>query len=392
MHLFIRSILAVWLGVVGISFAESNFTESRFLYENRIPDGPAVLFGEISIDGKAHPLMVDVGAEAVLIADSSIAAQYGAPMEETRIKYSNFKGWKYSIPAATVGGLKFPASVFPAYDLTSIRNSLGTGPFCILGWEALKGKSLELDHDAGRFRIFEGPGDPPAGWITLPMTFEHNLPNIHATLAGKEESWQIDTGFNDTIMVSQANFERLVADGFIRERNPGAVTRIGETRTMRTGYFNKGKLLGVDLAGLSVTTEPRDYDVLGMTFFRKMNLLISIEPSRFSYTLRKNPVPPISETIMMGIIFTYDKGQGVIERIRPGSNAEKLGLKPGDRVERIDELGDVPLDAFKMFDLCRKYAEKPVTLRIKRDGQPLTVPLPLTALVDSWNRSPVPAK
>lgn len=388
----LRTPLPLLLCLVQTASAADKPAESRLLYEARIPDGPAVLIGEIGIAGKTYPLMVDTGAESALVTDSSIAAQFGGPVSDTRIEYTDFKGRNYRIPEATVGGLTLPAAVAPAYDLSSMRGALGLPPFCILGWEALKGRNLELDHDLGKFRISNGAGKPPSSWTTLPVVFEHRAPSIHAPLGDKDYTWSIDTGFNDTILVSKPNFQRLVSDGFIRERNAGSITGVDGAQVTRTGYFTKGSLLGIDLSGLNVTTEPRGFEVLGMTFFRKLNFIISGEPSRFSYSVRKNPVHPISEQLMLGIFFTYDRGQAVVTRIKPGSNAEKAGLKPEDRVVKIDEVGDEPLDAFKMFDLCRKHAGQPVTLRLQRAGQPLTIKLPLTPIVDAWDREPVGAK
>ncbi|WP_386780503.1 PDZ domain-containing protein [Luteolibacter ambystomatis] len=367
------------------AFAADKTTESRVLYENRIPDGPAILVGEIGVAGKNYPLIIDTGAEATLLADLAAAKPFKEAPGEAQVKRTEFKGRNYFIPEATVGKLKIPAAVTPAYDFSNLRGPMGVDFFGYLGWKALQGRTLQLDHDAGKLRILNGAVPLPGAQATLPVTIEHNTPSFRAPLNGKDHAWLIDTGFNDTFIISSSHFGDLVEAGFVRRTSGGRVARIeGEYQT-ETGYFLKGSLLGVDLTGLSVTTDPHGYDVVGMLFLKKLNVALSLEPSRFSYSIRKNPPHPISEQLMLGIIFIYDHGQGVVARIKPESNAEKAGFKPGDRVEKIDELGDGPLDCFKLYDLCLKHAGKPVTLRVRRDGQPLTIQLPLTAAVDAWN-------
>ena len=77
----------------------------------------------------------------------------------------------------------------------------------------------------------------------------------------------------------------------------------------------------------------------------------------------------------LGLRLKPDKGSMVITAVRPGSAAERVGLEPGDLLQRINNLPVATADAFKDAVIAAR-TNKSVLLLVRRGryGYYLTLP------------------
>ncbi len=73
---------------------------------------------------------------------------------------------------------------------------------------------------------------------------------------------------------------------------------------------------------------------------------------------------------------------GDISAVQAGSPAEKAGIRPGDRILKID--GEPPGDPLRLPDLIRKEVGKTIVLTIEREGKSRDVPVALRNTDAYW--------
>jgi regulator of sigma E protease len=100
--------------------------------------------------------------------------------------------------------------------------------------------------------------------------------------------------------------------------------------------------------------------------YRTMHLTIERNGSQFEAQV----TPVLDDRSGMGYAGWSEKGEIQVGRMSPGMPAEKAGLKKGDRMVTVN--GQPINSRFKLQEVIKNAAGKPVELRIERDGKEQT--------------------
>jgi len=354
------------------------------LYEADLSVAPIVITGWLKLPHSSELVILDTGSSTDLILDRKLAATLGPPANEVVIK--GLHSPTYQVPGSSLGELSIPPEEISSADLGVFRTVLGLPINGIVGWPALKGKTLILDYDQHKVRIVKGAYKLPDQKEAIPVFLDATeRPQIRVDLGGGDVDMLLDTGSNTSMSLLPKDFDRLAAKGWIHLRDQTSkLTNLSGDHAVRTGWFTEGSLLGVSLKGIEVEST-EDVNCIGLEFFAKLDLAISNEPSALSYKPRVNPEPPIAPAMMMGMIATFSENHATVAKIKPGRAAEKAGLKLGDEILGIDEVEDEKLSYVSLYRLCEKYAGKPVALRIRRGGEERKIVLTISAPISAWD-------
>lgn len=364
--------------------AEGEVADERILCEGLIPPGPIKPLVQAQIAGKDHLFIFDTGSKYPLLIDKEIGPSLGAVIREVGGK-EHVQG-SYALPEIKLGKLSLPPLERPGVEIDMIKSTFGIRLDGIIGWPALSGNTLFLDHDHNRFGIIRGDWRLSADAASIPILEEDNRPYLKLEMGGSMVKFLVDTGADSILSFNDGEYDRLVKQGFIQAvGNSQKIMNSDGMHPVRNGVFLKGSLLGVDLKGFPVTTNPRIENILGELLLLKLNVSMSSSALRFDYKARENAEIPVSTNLMLGIIFSYqDKGPTVL-RLKGGGTGEAAGLEAGDVVSSIAEMGSRPIHAITLNELCREKAGQTIHLKITRNGETLEKEMKLPAAISAWN-------
>jgi serine protease Do len=235
-------------------------------------------------------------------------------------------------------------------------------------------------------------GDEESGWlgveiaeVTSEKAKELKLPAVRGVLvmevepegpaakAGLKEN-DVITEYEGQAVEGTVQFRRLV-----RETPPGrpiglSVIRDGESRKLTVEVGNRSafweKQAGKGIEGMMEDVDPHVY-AFSMPDVRAFAPL----PGVFD---RHTPMLGISAEDLSGQLGNYfgaPAGEGILVRdVRPGTPAEKAGLKAGDVITKVDGKAVKSLRELRE-QLRQKSDQKAVNLSILRRGADMTLPL-----------------
>ncbi|MFD0894231.1 aspartyl protease family protein [Luteolibacter ambystomatis] len=364
--------------------AEEEAADERILCEGLVPPGPVKPLVQAEIAGKDHLFIFDTGSRYPLLIDREIGPALGEMIREAGSK-EHAQG-SYALPEVRLGELSLPPAERPGVEIGMMKGTFGIQLDGIIGWPVLAGNTLYLDHDHNRFGIIRGDWRLSPDATSIPILEEDNRPYLKLEMGGSVVKFLVDTGADSVVSFNDGEYDRLVEEGFIQAIGNNQKTLNSDgVHPVRNGVFLKGTLLGIDLKGLRVTTNPRVENILGELLLMKLNVAMSRSALRFAYEARKNPEAPVSTDLMLGIIFAYQGGHPTVLRLKGGGTGEAAGLEIGDVVSSIAEMGERPIHAITLNELCREKAGQTIHLKITRNGAPLEKEMKLPAAISAWN-------
>ncbi|MDQ3566255.1 MAG: hypothetical protein M3436_19985 [Pseudomonadota bacterium] len=225
-------------------------------------------------------------------------------------------------------------------------------------------------------------------------SFDTEHASFETEIEGEPCAFTVDSGDNGCVEVPFTLFDRFVEAGVIKvaERPGRTLSALGITRNKR-GWFLKGRLMGRELTGVSVTTSSQ-LGLLGLGWLCGFQTEIDLTARKLRYRAIEHPRPPISVQRMLGAILLYRDGRQVIESLQPDAvgPAERAGMKAGDIIHQFGSLVDNGITGTKVIEVVAANAggRIPVKLYRPEGAQWLEVTLEIPEMISDWDFAGLP--
>ncbi|MEM7622369.1 MAG: PDZ domain-containing protein [Planctomycetota bacterium] len=273
-----------------------------------------------TIDGEGpFRMLLDTGASVTIVSpDTAARADIGGRIREIKI-----------------GDLKLSGTIrYQTRDISHISRALGTHIDGILGHPVLRAVLLTYDYPAGevRYGIGELTEDMPG---IAPMA-KGNRPFIGALIGDDKTNVLLDTGFSGGLSLEDFDDLPFAADPIVT----GVRTRIDGLSLGRSARLAADMTFGPFTVATPVVSNAERSSLLGTAILRDFLVTVDqqsglVQMVRPDGTAQQAPIE-IGSAVSFGVVSVPLFDGNRIERIVPGSSAERAGLQPGDVVIAID--------------------------------------------------------
>ena len=367
-----------------------------------IPRAPGFITIDVKVFEEQVTFLFDTGSTKIGL-DSSI------PKDKLRATgMSNFRdgragaktGMLYQLPTIMAQGLKVERPEGFLSDFRGISLGIGQKLSGIVGLSDLGSVKVCLDYKDSVLVVHQGEWSLQSADVTevglrndaSSGSLDSQLVIFEAEIEGEGCAFIVDSGDNGCVNLPFNIFERLVQKGVIRpsEQTGRTISALGTTRNQR-GWFLKGRLMGRELAGVTVTSS--QLGILGLGWLCGFQTEIDRNESKIRYRAIDHPRPPISVHRMLGAILFYRDGQQVIESLQPGGLglAERVGVKVGDI---IHEFGSAKgnITGNEVIDIVEANVGGRIPVKLYRsvDKKYVDVALEIPELISDWDFAGLP--
>ncbi len=336
-------------------------------------------------------MLLDTGAGLTVI-DSLLKDSIGPEVEDRRV--TMLGGTQrimkcYEGPSLKIGTILDERPKVMVSDLRMMVRFVGKPIVGVLAMDVMQRGKILLNYDDRTLKIHAG------SWILdgpdikeVELNKEADVPELHEEIGGHSVLFGVDTGSNHCIILESTVFDALVSDGVIELSKITARQMAGGgVSSAKQGWFLKGELMGKNLGGVAVSSDPRS-SILGLEWLYAFNTEIDFSTRKLRYHLRRNAKLPCDTQIMIGAILLFDEYGAVVERLRPGSGAaENAGIKPGDVIQEFASLKGKEMNEATIAETVSDEAGKEISVRYlrKADGKQVSVKLRLPPVISDWD-------
>ena len=340
-----------------------------------------------SIDGRPAFMIFDTGSPYTCL-DSIFVA--GSGLEYDSIEWATASGAGNSVVRVPVIVNKLSYTCCDRVFINEMTPVLQVKPVCgdfadgIVGISQLNDKVISIDYVAEQMRISDSLGDT-AGYTAIAIRYENNHIYVPITLGIAERGWMsgdvmLDLGSGNSVSIPGWDAVPDISPRIcFTDINAGVG---GET----SGCFFRAKSVTVGpFTCDSVTMEYNNNTVgalsagsdclgiAGNAIWERFDMMIDM-PGRKLYLKKNANYDKPFGSPLMGFFPTNRSrtlGCWIVNGIVTGSNAEKAGLRCGDRITAVNgrsvkEIGFEDMRTF--FD-----GMKHITLTVERDGKQVEI-------------------
>ena len=290
-----------------------------------------------------------------------------------QMAYLDMSGWDYRVGKQTQS--ERMAIVI------NLRKIIGERVDGMFGMAFMQGKRVEIDYDDSYMRVLTAEEQIPSDFTRIECKWldeskSRIIAPIAVTLGNSyvfSGQFMVDTGMSGTLSFNSATANKLKAEKHITSIR-SMVYAVGGIGGSRTDYVLKSPQIalgGKAINDVRISWSANDtgaaadtrYDgVIGNellsrfdVIFDFINCAIYIRPNSTFSNLQPNN---------LGIVLTPNADHWVVNGLLEGGNAEKAGLRRGDRIEAINGIKATDSYAKSLFPLAEK-----ATLTVKRNSE-----------------------
>jgi predicted aspartyl protease len=332
---------------------------------------------ELKINGKGpYRLSFDTGSGAGLILNQDLADELGLKSTGTRRIGDPNSPDALRAQVVRVDRVELPGLTLR--DVSAIswaRESMGTTgvPRGVVGLDLFGARLVTLDAGKKAVILESGELPEPDGRTVLVASFEDGIPSLPIDVAGTAFRAHLDSG--------STGFLGLPLDAANDLPLEAPPVEVGRARTASGDYpVSEARLKGSVHVGGIVLENPKLRFVnlpsanIGFDLLRSLVVTVDRKNARVRLVATGKPIEP-SERPRLGIMTPGPKeGRLPVEKVVPGSPAEKAGVRAGDQIVRLN--GRVAAE-MSPFDLSQAFQARPLAITLLRDGK--TVELKVAA-------------
>ena len=349
-----------------------------------------------NVNGKTAFLAFDTGSpytciDSTYVADSNL--QYknvghanmggtGSAREKVRIVINEL--------TYTVAGKQYTSKVSPIIQLKPILGDQADG---LLGIDNMGGKVIVIDYVGGQMGLWDSLGDVD-GYTSVPIRYENNRIYIPLTVAigdGKvvEGEGLLDLGSGGSIdltssVAEQYGLKSIVprlrysfANGGIGGESSGCDFR-AESASVG-GYTLKNIVVGFSNNSSGALSNREYIGVVGNDFWERFDMMIDLAGQRLYLRPNAKFAEPFASPVHGFHCTDRSRTLGcwLVNCLYEGSNAEKAGLRKGDRITAVNGRSVREIS----FEEKRDYLDgmQGVSLTVERDGSTVVIAFPFDA-------------
>ncbi len=356
----------------------------RFDYKNHL------YFDAVIRDTLPVRLVFDTGNTNLLLDSTFYAENFatqgtlrrafiGGAGNSREIAWLDISKWTYK-----VGDHDFTG---PQAVVVNLRKILGNNVDGLFGMEFMRGRKVEFNYADEYIRFLSSEEQPDNSYtcidckwlddsktrIILPATLQ-----LDATTS-REGLFLVDLGSSGTVTINSSSVAKMGLQG--RSDVSKMTYAVGGIGGSRTDYMFK--LADVELGGLSVKDIRGDYsgNAAGSLADKRYdgligNLLLERFDVVFDFAeckiwLRPNRNFDKADHPFFGVALTPQKDYWTVNGLLEGGNAEKAGMKRGDKIVKIN--GKSPCEMSKEEQLALINSPAPWRATIERNGSTIEV-------------------
>lgn len=310
-------------------------------------DGDFLLVPVI-IDGVTYQMVLDTGSTRTTY-DASLRKHLGRPKRSgTAVVSSGIKKVEiFDAPVARLGSISLKTSAeVVCTDFGDLQQMTGYKIDGILGMDNLE--SLVVDIDFDREKIFFYKGTGPSHGEPIKIRYRSGLPCVSVDV-GRDESREfvIDTGSSNFCAgsIPAKEFDVLAARGVMRESIGVLAVDLGGSQHVRRGVMDNLTIGPFTHKNLEFNVSRGSMDgFLGIAFWKRYNMILDFTKNTM-YLMRSKQFNNDNEYNITGIVLRKRDGLYVIDSVAAGSVAERVGVKRGDVLLRVDGKDATPIRA-----------------------------------------------
>ncbi|HTM58052.1 MAG TPA: aspartyl protease family protein [Candidatus Udaeobacter sp.] len=328
--------------------------------------------------------ILDSGASSGAVLDLALARRMSAPLgrklQGTGAGAGSVDLWEIDSTkvAVDLGPLRIHTGRVLALDFSNQHGVLGHAMDGVIGYDFFARWIVEIDYDTQMLRLYDpavyryhGPGE------RLPLTFEHRVPHVRATLEvpgqpRQERVLLIDSGSEDGVddsLMALSSGTRLDVVGGV---GTGQEYRVTAARASRLG-LGRLRLRDVPGAGPGVS-------LIGGEVLRRFRVI-------FDYPHREMILEPnrhfgdvfATDASGLSLRLSDDGTAFIVHDVIAGSPGAEAGIRTGDHIVAIDACPARRLDLVRAQRLLEESG-RTCMIEFERGGSRQTRPVRLHSL------------
>lgn len=310
-----------------------------------VPAEGGLIFA-MKVNGRG-PFKTIFDTGAVNVISTGFAAQLGLKLDDRALNFGaiggRVKARTVHVEKLSIGDLTVNDQIFYVLD---IPDDAGT-PQMLVGWELMQAFAVRIDFQHNKLTFFEGKsfdysgsGDP----VQLLLHTNGNGIDVRAKVNGIEGRFLVDSGNqtgtflgatfvkrNNLIQKLGAHFSGYNGRGFGGDSPPAYFVRLQDFE------LGNAKIEG-PVSRLQTANDSFNETLagnIGQDILARFTVIIDCQHA--TMYLEKNPNwNELGVFNRTGMLVDFNKGSDEIKTVFPGSPAEAVGLKQGDRIVTID--------------------------------------------------------
>jgi membrane-associated protease RseP (regulator of RpoE activity) len=312
------------------------------LHRRHTGDIGALTLVDATLDGNALRMMVDSGASSSLLAPAR-AHELGLAVIE-RVRVATLGGVqqvdRVRLGPLRIGGVELPVGTALVLDLHALLGPALAGVDGLIGMPAWRERPVALDFVQRRLLMGDDAVAQLQDAAPWPLYTESGLPVIELRLGNRAPArFFFDTGNAGALVVFEAHAARLLTEGPALPRL--TVRELGGDVTAQLALIER-----IDSAGFSARDVPVAFEdgararrgghfdrlagSFGTALLRHSRVLLDVPAARWQTA--PAAVPPLPG----GFGFALADSPLRVGAVIDGGPAATAGLRPGDRLLRID--------------------------------------------------------
>ena len=382
-HLILSAATLVTLGLV---FArDARGSDDSVLQAFKFDRSTIFVTLPVTLGGKEHLFLVDTGSSHTVYSTAlrgELGKSLGTAQAVTATGPMSFS--VFEAPAAMVGNLPLHtrSEMVACFDLKSQGMGLNRPLAGVIGMKFLHKHRLEIDFDNGTISFLRRVSPVQSRHFRrTPIKFNDVLiPRVEAELSGVSTMMKIDTGYEGTGHIGDVLGRQLYN---ARKLNVAGMEILsGAAGREAIHLFRCDRVNVADFAhsGLIFSARIRDEppksnrSKFGVGYLNRFHLIFDF-PDNQLY-LRPSRIHELKDkSDSGGMLLQGVDGHATVTHVLEGTTASGLGIKPGDRLLRVDSRSTSTYSGRSVAGWIRRR-EDSVRLQFVRAGNVYTVTLP----------------
>lgn len=290
-----------------------------------------------------------------------------------QMAYLDMSGWSYHVGAQ--------AQSERMAIVLNLRKIIGERVDGMFGMAFMQGKRVEFDYDDGYMRVLTTEEQIPSDFTRIACKWLDDsksriIAPITVTLSDGyifNGQFMVDTGMSGTLAFNSATADKLKAEKRITTTRT-MVYAIGGVGGTRTDYLLTSPQITIADQAINDIRISWSANKVGAAADTRYDGIIGNELlSRFDVILdfincaiyfRPNSIFSIPQPNDLGIVLTPNADHWLVNGLLEDGNAERAGLRRGDRIEAINGIKATDSNAASLFSLPAN-----ITLTVKRNSE-----------------------
>lgn len=290
----------------------------------------------VQYKGQEYLFVLDTGCSGIAV-DERFRPTLGPLQRKGHIttEQGRYESSVFEPMDATLGtiNLKDAGPIFFT-DLTMLQAIWGRDVAGIIGVSVLRKHAVELNWDTRTVRLWSNGRRDPAWDVSVAFRYgSGDTPEIQVGLPGDIRTWMmLDTGCTEGGSLKSSILRRLPR-GQLKELGDGGWMDMF-AGVLPTKRYRSQITIGESAYCLEISDG--DVSVLGMDFFLRQPMMIDFPNRRLYLGHQTITEPPPIAYDGSGLVFRCEQGYVVVDKVLPGSPAERMALRQGDVIKEVN--------------------------------------------------------